>query len=210
MGFYLPASSPLPIPSSSQASNNFCPLSFLLLFSSVNSMGSVSVIHLGTVIFPLTPTVDSSRTSHELSLSHITTSSNSDVESNNRDGNYSSSSTSSNMDDAAPRPVSNTAVVDELIETVVFPALYLDPRIHLKGVLLLGPPGVGKTFSIKALKTYCKSICKVRFTLSAHPQSYMSCMSALPSCRDVFPSFLIEPTQDFHYNLLSFFCHWHV
>ena len=168
----------------------------MLLFSLVNSSGLVSVIHLGTVIFPLPTTIDSSRIPHKLSLSHITKSSDAGRESKSRGRDYSgsSSSTSSNKDDAPSRPVSNTAVVDELIETVVFPALYLHPRIHLKGVLLLGPPGVGKTFAIKALKMYCKNICKVRFTVSAHPQSYACWRIALPSCCDVFLSFLIYRT----------------
>ena len=59
---------------------------------------------------------------------------------------------------------SSLAVVEELMARVVLPALHLSSQMLLKGVLLLGPPGVGKTFAVKALKAACKEICTVSYS----------------------------------------------
>lgn len=55
------------------------------------------------------------------------------------------------------------AVVEELMARVVLPSLHLSPQMLLKGVLLLGPPGVGKTFAVKALKAACADMCIVSY-----------------------------------------------
>lgn len=135
------------------------PPSFIIFFllSSINALGPVSVINLGTIIFPVTTIVRGSSTLHELARPQIT-------DNSNNIGLVSSTTGSTDEEDF--QPISNTKVVNELIETVVYPALYLNPSIHQNGILLLGPPGVGKTFAMKALKSCCKGFCKARLPLT--------------------------------------------
>ena len=51
---------------------------------------------------------------------------------------------------------SYTSIVETLFNSMINPLL-IEPNYHLlRGLLLLGPPGVGKTYSIKLLQEYCK------------------------------------------------------
>jgi hypothetical protein len=53
--------------------------------------------------------------------------------------------------------VSTTAVVEDLIRRSILPSVLLPSAIsHFKGFLLLGPPGVGKTFAVKAVQQICE------------------------------------------------------
>ena len=61
---------------------------------------------------------------------------------------------------------SNISVVREIITRVVMPVAHPHSSryrsVRLKGLLLVGPPGVGKTYAVRAAKHLCKSICDVR------------------------------------------------
>lgn len=52
-------------------------------------------------------------------------------------------------------------MVRELIDRVVRPSIDLPSVTQYKGVMLLGPPGVGKTYAVKAVKHLCRDWCKV-------------------------------------------------
>ena len=57
---------------------------------------------------------------------------------------------------------SRTKVVDEIIKRVIDPILVQIPSaLRFKGLMLLGPPGVGKTYSLRVVKELTKSQCQV-------------------------------------------------
>lgn len=60
-----------------------------------------------------------------------------------------------------------TSVVKNIIQTIIEPKMIFSPYDHssIQGMLLLGPPGVGKSFAISAVKKLCKNSCKVFFFL---------------------------------------------
>lgn len=56
----------------------------------------------------------------------------------------------------------NTQLVEDLLRKLVIPATRLSSLQVPHGALLLGPPGVGKTYSVRAVQARCKGWCDVR------------------------------------------------
>lgn len=55
-----------------------------------------------------------------------------------------------------------TKAVQEIITRVIDPILQNVPNsLHFKGMMLLGPPGVGKSYALKVVKEICSDRCEV-------------------------------------------------
>ena len=58
-------------------------------------------------------------------------------------------------------PYCSTTVVQDIIRYIIRPSQYLPAALQMHGLLLLGPPGVGKTFAMRAVQKECASWCNV-------------------------------------------------
>jgi hypothetical protein len=163
-------------------------LFFDYLPRSVNSTGAVSIVNFGSIILPSDP-IHHDRRQEAVPVS-VTVCGNKyrgQSDKSNQTGDYMQNSEGRGRTrireevGVDSRPVSSSEVVDELMARVVAPWLTLGrgrghsvgpqsvpvspfpfpPLSVLKGVLLLGPPGVGKTFAVRALQRVCREICTV-------------------------------------------------
>lgn len=55
----------------------------------------------------------------------------------------------------------NTQLVEDLLRKLIIPCTQLPSSLVHHGVLLLGPPGVGKSYSVRAVKARCQGWCDV-------------------------------------------------
>lgn len=82
-----------------------------------------------------------------------------------------SSSSSSSTESIAQTSLARTKVVNEIIMKMVLPILSpqpLPPFALFRGFMLLGPPGVGKSFAVQAVKMLFRDIIPVRFLNRYH------------------------------------------
>jgi hypothetical protein len=131
----------------------------------VNSTGAVSIVKLGSIILPTDPTCPARRREAVPVCGNDRHPGQSDQSNHFGDTVQNPDAREKTREEmiADSRPVSSSEVVDELMARVVAPCLALGQRQGwgqgqkqglgqcpslsvLKGVLLLGPPGVGKTF----------------------------------------------------------------
>lgn len=54
-----------------------------------------------------------------------------------------------------------------IIESLILPKVVMPRYSTLNGALLLGPPGVGKSYAISAVRYLCRDLCQVSFPLLA-------------------------------------------
>jgi DNA replication protein DnaC len=57
---------------------------------------------------------------------------------------------------------SKTKIVEEIIGRVIQPVVAKVPNVaRFSGIMLLGPPGVGKSYAVSAVQFHCREICDV-------------------------------------------------
>lgn len=64
--------------------------------------------------------------------------------------------------DVGGTPSCCTSVVRDIIRILIRPSQCVPAALQVHGLLLLGPPGVGKTFAMRAVQRECASWCRVR------------------------------------------------
>lgn len=72
-----------------------------------------------------------------------------------------------------PKIHSRTRVVDEIIKRIIDPLIIQPPvpnHFLFKGLMLLGPPGVGKSFAVQAVQSLCQEICEVQIVGISIPE----------------------------------------
>ena len=57
-----------------------------------------------------------------------------------------------------------TSLVDFMTRKIVYPSTIFSSKILPRGLLLMGPPGVGKTYSVKMLRQHVSAWCEVKIT----------------------------------------------
>ena len=57
-----------------------------------------------------------------------------------------------------------TSLVDFMTRKIAYPSTIYPSKLLLRGLLLMGPPGVGKTYSVKVLQQHVQSWCIVKIT----------------------------------------------
>jgi hypothetical protein len=116
--------------------------------NNVNSSGTISVIHLGSILIPikLDKSLENTNINNNLGVNNVINDNNENINLTNVDINILNSNVSDvrtspvNTDRlvrtdssvSTDRPVSNTAVVGELINRVVLPSIYLSKEVTLK------------------------------------------------------------------------------
>lgn len=108
---------------------------FNFYINNVNSSGIISVIHLGSILIPikLDKSMKDVSNSINLGIINVINNDNENINSTNTDNlDININNVRFDCSVSTDRPVSNTAVVEELINRVVLPSIYLSKEVTLK------------------------------------------------------------------------------